>query len=286
MKKMKKSKKSKKNNPKLAMVCFCICAGILAKHSDILGMQMGGFDIEVGSGENYEWYWEEEQQWSWEQQESPIDGNAESEPSREEIQPSDDLEWNGQQPSEYLPEETQTEPQIWITVPESDVVSAPISEPVFDSDVDSISESIPESTSESMSEFSLTPTPSPAPTCTWIPSPSPTLTPTPLPTKNPKFAEKDANAVKSEENNTIDLKVDFRTEIRDVPVIHVTAKCSLQVLSLRLNGVECPWHWEEDSIYLEKSFEKCDETCENKVELLMIVQGNKLVKMTPWIFSS
>lgn len=271
-------KKSKKNDPKLAMVCFCICAGMLAKHSDILGMQMGGFDIEVGNGENYEWYWEEEQQWSWEQQESPIDGNAENEASREEIQPSDDLKWNGQQSSEYLLEETQTEPQIWITVPESDAVSVPISEPAFESDADSISESNP--------ELFLTPTPSPAPTFTSIPSPSPTLTPTPLPTKKPKSAEKDANVAKSEENNTIDLKVDFRTEIRDVPVIHVTAKCSLQVLSLRLNGVECPWHWEEDSIYLEKSFEKCDEICENKVELLMIVQGNKLVKMTPWIFSS
>lgn len=279
-------KKSKKNNPKLLMVCFCICAGILAKHSDILGMQMGGFDIEVGNGENYEWYWEEEQQWSWEQQESPIDGNVEKEPQREEIQSSGDLEWNGQQPSEYLPEETQTEPQIWMRLPESDVVSAPISEPVFEPDLDSTSQPMHGSTAESMPEFSPTPTPIPAPSFTPTPSPSPTLTPTALPTKKPKSAKKDENVARSEKDNTIDSKVDFRTEIRDVPVIHVTAKCSLQVLSLRLNGVECPWHWEEDSIYLEKSLEKSGQMCENKVELLVIAQGNKLVKMTPWVFSS
>lgn len=271
-------KKSKKNNPKLLVVCFCICAGFLAKHSDILGMQMGGFDIEVGNGENYEWYWEEEQQWSWEQQESPIDGNAE----REEIQSSDDFKWNGQQPFEYLPEETQTEPQIWMTFPELDVVSAPISDPIFEPDLDSTSEPMPGSTAGSRPELSLTPTPTLAPSCTSTPSPSPTLTPTSLPTKKPKPAKKDANVARSEKDNMIDSKVDFYTEIRDVPVIHVTAKCSLQVLSLRLNGVECPWHWEEDSIYLEKG----GQMCENKVELLVIVQGNKLVKMTPWVFSS
>lgn len=282
--KIKKSKKSKKNDLKRAMFCFFICAGTLAKHSNILGMQMGGFDIEVGNGENYEWHWEEEQQWSWEQREFPVDGNVESESQREEIQPSDDLEWNGQQPSEYLPEETQTESQIWITVPESDTASVPTSEPVFEPDLDSISGSMPESTSESMLEFFLTPTPSLAPTSTPTPTPSPTLTP--LPTKKPKSTKKKRNVVKSEKDNTIDLKVDFRTEISDVPVIHVTAKCSLQVLSLRLNGVECPWHWEKDSIYLEKSLEKSNETCENKVELLVIVPGNKLVKMTPWVFSS
>ena len=279
-------KKSKKNNPKLLMVFFCICAGILIKYNDILGMQMGGFDIEVGDGENYEWYWEEEQQWNWEQQESPIDGNAEREPQREEIQSSGDLGWNGQQPSEYLPEETQTEPQIWMRLPESDAVSAPTSEPAFEPDLDSTSEPMHRFTAESMPELSLTSISTPAPSFTPTPSPSPTLTPTMLPTKKPKSAQKDENVARSEKDNTIDSKVDFRTEIRDVPVIHVTAKCSLQVLSLRLNGVECPWHWEEDSIYLEKSLEKSGQMCENKVELLVIAQGNKLVKMTPWVFSS
>ena len=45
-----------------ASLCFYLTSSISA-------MQMGGFDIDVGNGENSSWQWQEEQQWnqsSWE----------------------------------------------------------------------------------------------------------------------------------------------------------------------------------------------------------------------------
>lgn len=56
----------KNHNRLLIMVSATLC---LYLTSSISAMQMGGFDIDVGNGENSSWQWQEEQQWnqsSWE----------------------------------------------------------------------------------------------------------------------------------------------------------------------------------------------------------------------------
>ena len=49
----------KNHNRLLIMVSATLC---LYLTSSISAMQMGGFDIDVGNGENSSWQWQEEQQ--------------------------------------------------------------------------------------------------------------------------------------------------------------------------------------------------------------------------------
>lgn len=67
-----------------------------------------------------------------------------------------------------------------------------------------------------------------------------------------------------------------------IPQIQIISKGSVQILSFRINETECPWHWEEDRIIPDAAIN--DDT--NKIELLVISQGGKLIEMTPWSFSS
>lgn len=67
-----------------------------------------------------------------------------------------------------------------------------------------------------------------------------------------------------------------------IPQIQIISKGSVQVLSFRMNGTESPWHWEKDWIVSDAAV----NGDANKVELLVVSQGGKLIKMEPWIFSS
>ena len=61
------------------------------------------------------------------------------------------------------------------------------------------------------------------------------------------------------------------------PQIQIISQGSVQILSVRLNGIECLWHWEENCIIPDTVIS--DNT--NKIELLVISQGGKLIKMNP-----
>ena len=73
------------------------------------------------------------------------------------------------------------------------------------------------------------------------------------------------------------------TDSSHTPQIQIISKGSVQILSFRINGTECPWHWEGDWIIPDTE----DENVKVKeIELLVISQGGKLIKMNPRIFSS
>ena len=67
-----------------------------------------------------------------------------------------------------------------------------------------------------------------------------------------------------------------------IPQIQILSQGSVQILSVCLNGTECPWHWEEDKVVSDTEA----DGDQNKIELLAVSQGGKLIKMDPWIFSA
>ena len=157
------------------------------------------------------------------------------------------------------------------------------------------------------------PTSIPAPTPKSTKNPKPTKTPkstqTPTPKPSKKKNKKKQNKAKKtekENKNTGNSKV-FQnkekqgdtveyTRVKDeavkfyctqntdsshTPQIQIIAQGSVQILSFRLNKTECPWHWEGDRIIPETEDKNVKE-----IELLVISQGGKLIKMDPWIFSA
>ena len=71
------------------------------------------------------------------------------------------------------------------------------------------------------------------------------------------------------------------TDSFHTPRIQIISRGSVQILSFRLNKTECPWHWEGDWIIPDTEDENVKE-----IELLVISQGGKLIKMNPRIFFS
>lgn len=69
------------------------------------------------------------------------------------------------------------------------------------------------------------------------------------------------------------------TDSFHTPRIQIISRGSVQILSFRLNKTECPWHWEGDWIIPDTEDENVKE-----IELLVISQGGKLIKMNPRIF--
>lgn len=158
-----------------------------------------------------------------------------------------------------------------------------------------------------------TPTSIPVPTPKPAKNPKPTKTPkstqppTPKPSKKKnKKKQNKAKKTEKENKNTGNSKV-FQnkenqgdtveyTHVKDeavkfhctqntdsfhTPRIQIISRGSVQILSFRLNKTECPWHWEGDWIIPDTEDENVKE-----IELLVISQGGKLIKMNPWIFSS
>ena len=193
-----------------------------------------------------------------------------------------------------------------------------------DDNIQTTSRAENEATVEIPERISTTSDPMPASTMTSTPKPTqtpkPTKTPrqtkTPKPTRPPtpetvkKKNKKKQNKInKTEKNNkntdnsgesqggenqpdivkyihAKDESVEFQcTQNPDnfhIPQIQIISKGSVQVLSFRLNGIECPWHWKEDRVVSDIAVNHNV----GKIELLVISQGGKLIKMDPWIFSS
>ena len=154
-----------------------------------------------------------------------------------------------------------------------------------------------------------TPVPTPKPTKHPKPTKTPKSTQTPTPKSSKKKNKKKQNkAKKTEKDNTNtdnskvlqnkedqgdtaeythvkDESVKFyctqNTDSSHTPQIQIISQGSVQILSFRINGTECPWHWEGDRIIPE-----IDDKNVKEIEVLVISQGGKLIKMDPWIFSA
>lgn len=266
-------------------------------------MQMGGFDIDVGSGESGNWQWQEEQHWnqsSWENTWQTGDNTSETPAQNNQTQD------NGYQSDPDTGNGIQDNIQQWNDTPQSstdwnnggqwnnnsqwynnsqsnnstqnsnniqDNNSAWNNQSQTDNGMQTTSQT-GKSTVKTPEETSLTSTP----------------VPTPKPSSNKKKQNKAKKTDNSKELQNQDGQMDTvkYTHVKDEPVefhykqnpdkpctpqIQIISQGSVQILSFRLDGTECPWHWEEDWIIADIEDNNVEE-----IELLAISQGGKLIK--------
>lgn len=270
---------------------------------------MGGFDIDISPGEAGDEGWKEEAGPVEEENSAEVwngsaedYGNWEEEPNIQEDDAGSDWEWEALLPKE-IPEEGISEEAISEEMQDpkeggaiSSAVPYSASAPQTDRNLASQPDiaPVPPDTDRTLpSDIALTPS---APPVSMTPVPSPEPTPTSSPTVTPKYEQKIENntrkVLKYYNNNndfrgeqkTEKCRVDFiygeMTSEETVPEIEVVSKGALSILSFRLNGKECPWHWEENRIVAERK----PENEENKIELTAVLDGKDVIEMTPWIF--
>lgn len=259
---------------------FLIAAIILAVIVTVVksyGMDMGGFDVEVGDGS-----YEDGNFQGWEE---PPPEQVPSEPIWEEEVPQEQMPpeqiWWDELPQEQIPPES----IWWDERPSEQIPSEPAwqEQPSFNQTWENTA---PVST--------VTPVPTAVPTPTATPTPRPTITPTSLPVVTPTFAPTPMPTVtpcprresftyykKQEDGETHqkDYPVKFINDIKvekgQNPEIEVESKGSVQILSLRVNEKECPWHWEDNKIVIDGEVD--GDEC--KVEILAFSHGGKLIKI-------
>lgn len=128
----------------------------------------------------------------------------------------------------------------------------------------------------------ITPMPVPTPTHSPAPMPSPTqapktapkstATPTPVPEAPFVYYRKQMKATGRLKEESAEFRYHF-SENTGEGAVTVLSKGSVQVLSLRVNGKETFWHWENGEIILDSK-----QISENpKIELLALSQGSRRV---------
>ena len=284
-------------------------------------MQMGGFDIDVGNGENSSWQWHEEQQWNQSSWENTWENNWQTGDNTSETPTQNDqIQNNGYQYDSDTGNGIQDNIQQWNGVQQNNNVQ---SNNAWNNNSAGNNQSQTgnnmQATSQTDNESTVKMPENPAPTSTPVPTPKPTKHP--KPTKTPKSTQtptpklskkknkkKQNKAKKTEKENTktdnskvlqnkedqgntaeyTHVKDEFvkfyctqDTDSSHTPQIQIISQGSVQILSFRLNKTECPWHWEGDRIIPETEDKNVKE-----IDVLVISQGGKLIKMDPWIFSA
>jgi hypothetical protein len=121
--------------------------------------------------------------------------------------------------------------------------------------------------------ISVTPTqhPAPFPSISPTPKPTPTAVPSPTPTISALFR-----------NNPVTLIHNEETTQDGFPGIKIQSQSAFQILSVRLNGEECFWHWEEDILVVERTPDKKNE---NMLQMTIRLLNGKIIQMEPWKFA-
>lgn len=282
----------KNHNRFLIMICLCVC---LCLTSTISAMQMGGFDIDIGNGENNNWQWQEEQQWNqsgwentWENNRQTGDNIAETPVQNDQTQD------NGYQYNSDIGNKIQDNMQQWDDIQQNntdwdngdqwDNNFTWNNQFQVDKNMQTTSGTDNESTVKMPEEALLTSTPIPRseenPKPTKTPKSTQTPTPEPIKKKNKKKRKK---ADKSDQVSSAgyayakDEPIEFQyiqnPDNPSILQIQIISRGSVQILSFRLGGTECPWHWEGDC--LVSDMEAADVS---EIELLVISQGGKLTK--------
>ena len=264
-------------------------------------MQMGGFDIDVGNGENSSWQWHEEQQWNQSSWENTWENNRQTGDNTSETPAQNDqTQDNGYQYDSDTGNGTQDNIQQWNGVQQNNNVQ---SNNAWNNNSAGNNQSQTgnnmQATSQTDNESTVKMPENPAPTSTPVPTPKPTKHPKPTKTskstqtptpklskkKNKKKQNKEDQGDTAEYTHVKDESVKFyctqNTDSSHTPQIQIISQGSVQILSFRLNKTECPWHWEGDRIIPETEDKNVKE-----IDVLVISQGGKLIKMDPWIFSA
>ena len=309
-------------------------------NATISAMQMGGFDIDVGNGENSSWQWQEEQWWNqsswentWENSWQTDSSTTENTTQNSHVQDNEYQYNNGT--GNGTQDNMQDSTQPWNNNPQQNNIggngntqwdnnsqqnnnfqgnnsiqgdnSQWNSQYQIDNNTQNNTQNISQTdnglTVKRPEEISPTSTSTPIPTPKPAKHQKPTKTPKPTRIPTPKSVKKNKrtqNSTKKESKNAGDFKNSKNEDVQvytgkyahtknepvefqciqtpdnsHTPQIKIVSQGSVQILSVRFNGMECPWYWEEDKIILDI---KKDAKI-NKIELLVISQGGRLIKM-------
>lgn len=263
-------------------ICLCL--------TQAKSMELGGFDVEMGTGEGQEYpsdWWEETQT----NGEGETEVGSETEPEQEYWEEPPEQDYSG----DILMGEGITEEVSPENPPESSEENYQfVQEQGIYQENPSYSEGQPSSmtgggTEMVLEEGSATETPIPtitqAVTETPIPSASPLPSPVPTPTPTPGFS----SPFMQEASGPCSILQDFSVFFYHLPVpqnqrkpyVEIQSEGQVGIVSVRHNHQECFWWREGNRLFLEME----PAEGENKIEILVITEDCRLVMMEPWIYS-
>lgn len=249
-----------------------IFAGICLCFTQAKSMELGGFDVEMGTGEGQEYpsdWWEE----SGTGVEEEMEVGSETEPEQEY--------W------EEIPQENQTED---ILMGEEGLGEIPVENPSAGTEenhqpapeqVLPVQPTLEEGSVTEIPTSTMTPAVTETPTPSALPSPS--HTPTPMQT--PGFPL----TFNQEVSGPFPIFQGFSVFFHHLPVpqnqrkpyVEIQSEGQVGIVSVRHNHQECFWWREGNRLCLETE----PAEGENKIEILVITEDCRLVQMEPWIYS-
>ncbi len=242
-------------------ICLCL--------TQVKSMELGGFDVEMGTGEGQEY----PSDW-WEQPET--NGEEETEPEQE-----------------YWEEPPQGNQAEDILTGEEGLGEIPVENPSYtegqpegmtENRTDTIAEE-EASIQPPLEEGSVTeiPTPTMTPAVTETPTPSASPSSSPIPTPNFPLT------FMQEAPGPFPIFQGFSVFFHHLPIpqnqrkpyVEIQSEGQVGIVSVRHNHQECFWWREGNRLFLE--IEPAEG--ENKIEILVITEDCRLVQMEPWIYS-
>lgn len=265
-----------------------IFTGICLCFTQAKSMELGGFDVEMGTGEGQEYpsdWWEEPET----DGESGTEAGAETEQEYWEETPQENQAEDiltgegglGDMPVENPPAGTAENNQS-VQGQENAQENHVHSEIQQDSQEENWTDVVTEgqvSVEPSLEENSAVKTP--APTVTPVVS----ETPTPSPILTPGFP----SAFTEEASGSFPIFQDFSVFFHHLPVpqnqrkpyVEIQSEGQVGIVSVRHNHQECFWWREGNRLFWEME----PAEGENKIEILVITEDCRLVQMEPWVYS-
>lgn len=254
------------------LAVLTVCTGIFVQRENY-AMELGGFDVEVNTSEQ----WELPEDWEEPSiSEEIAPQNPETYVQPESVEADEEIWGDGEDLWQYPREETSTpvleSPSAPVLNDSSIQEALPVTEPAVVIEPTLIQE--PTLTPEPTMIMESTPTPVPTLIVEPIPTQEPMLsvtlipdkevTPVPELTKNPSLESSKALPAVTD----IQIK-DDHTEIR------VRAETGLKLLSVRINGLERKWEWSGSVLTVEF----CESEKENKncAELLIMMPDRRMI---------
>lgn len=257
----------KKKN-KVKWIGSGIFTGICLCFTQAKSMELGGFDVEMGTGEGQDYpsdWWEEPETNGKEETEV----ESETEPNQED--------W------EETPQQNQVED---ILIGEGGSGEISVENPPADTEENY--QSVPEQVSPvqpSLEEGSVMESPVSTMTPVVTETSTPSVAPSPSPVQTPDFPLPFIEEVSVPFPIFQDFSVFFNhlpvPQNQRKPYVEIQSEGQVGVISVRHNHQECYWWREGDRLFLE--IEPAEG--ENKIEILVITEDCRLVQMKPWIYS-
>lgn len=278
---------------KREIIWMAAAAGLLLPGMAAAGMDMGGFDVSVGEGEGEipaGWEADPGESASQENDSEEMLWGTETIENTEQNWNPEDVNWNGnadaagdfsgisqgiEENSSYSFGDDRWQKEVETLNPPESAKQAGSPNPA---------EAVSGAASGSETDAAPTPvqTPTSVPALTKAPDIPETLlftaTPEPLPTVTPAPGLSFYRRHSDEGSERTQLSVYYHKETAEAcekPQFLITGKGTIHILSVRINGAECPWHWKENLVVIDTAAGKAT----NCVELLALYEAGEEIRI-------